>query len=275
MDCHLITTYYHTSEEERSSENLECLRNNIENPLIKCIHLFLQSRDRPTINSNGKIIYIEHNKRPTFSELFSYANTLPAKCIKMISNSDIYFNDTIKQVYVALERWDLLSLSRWDINDEKCLQYYNNFKSQDVWIFRKTIPEDIGDYFIGQHGCDNRILFELKNKKISFGNPSLEIITIHLHKSNLRTYFNDPNYKRVDGPYEYALPVLMGKCKDEYIKYQLYYARYRYYKSLSSNTLPGLKAKKPVRLAAYFYSKLWAFLLNHTVKNPKYINSNL
>lgn len=264
MKFHLVTTYYHTNEAERAAENLECFENNISNPLIGKIHLFLQSRERPQIDDNTKVIFIEHNKRPTFSELISYANNLPPEDIKIISNSDIYFNDTLLLSKLSLKKYKVLALTRWDRNEKGKLIYYNNFKSQDVWIFRDILPEDIGHYYIGQHGCDNRLLSELKSRKISVSNPSLEITTIHLHKSNLRTYFDDPNYQRVPKPYEYSLPefIRYGLYLDNQLLEYYFSARYRYYKSLSSNTLESRDPGFLSRFAALLTSKIWAFMFN-------------
>ena len=43
----LITTYFKSKEPEREAENLECLLQNINNPLIEVVHLFLQGTDFP------------------------------------------------------------------------------------------------------------------------------------------------------------------------------------------------------------------------------------
>jgi hypothetical protein len=206
MSYHLITTYYQTSEEARSKENFECLINNISNPLIKKIHLFLQSTEKPDIDPSDKVIFVNHSKRPTFQDFFRYANKLPVSEIKIIANSDIYYNNTLVKAEEALLKTDIIALTRWDRRDDGSLHFYNNPKSQDTWIFQKKVPEYIGQYYIGQHGCDIRLLYELKCNKISYANFSWDIITIHLHQSGLRTYFNNPNYVYVSPPFEFALP---------------------------------------------------------------------
>ena len=71
----LITTYFKSKELEREAENLECLIENLKNPLIEVVYLFLQSNECPNIE-NSKLKLISHGSRPYFSDLFTYANNL-------------------------------------------------------------------------------------------------------------------------------------------------------------------------------------------------------
>jgi hypothetical protein len=250
----IITTYYKAIEPEREEENIQCLINNLKHPLITGVHLFLQSKEFPNVTQNDKLTYVEHGRRPSFSELFGYGNTLGANTIKVVANSDIYFDDTLRLVGKALKKWDVLALTRWDLREDGTLDFYNNFKSQDVWIFQKQIKHSIGNYHIGRHGCDNRLVFELKNYKYKIGNPSFSIKAIHVHQSALRSYFNNPNYERVPAPFGYVLPISLNGRVNGSQKRNFINGRYRYYKSLSNGTLPGVDST--------VFTKIWAFILS-------------
>ncbi len=259
----LITTYYKANEPEREAENIQCLLNNLNHPLIERVHLFLQTEYVPNIPENAKLLYIEHGRRPTFSELFEFGNKIGNnEVIKIVANSDIYFDETLKLASDALNRWGILALTRWDLKEDNSFEFYNNFKSQDVWIYKKQIKSDIGCYHIGRHGCDNRLVYEFKSKNYKIANPSLTIKTIHIHQSALRPYFDDPNYEFVSPPFDYLLPVSFDEKLKGIIKHYFLRARYQYYKSQSNQTLPGIKFSIFKRIAAVILSKYYAKKLN-------------
>lgn len=239
IEYHLVTTYYYTSEEARALENLECLRNNIDNPVITKIHLFLQGQEKPDVASD-KVVFVKHNRRPMFSELFGYANSLPEEVIKVVANSDIYFNNTLIIAMQALSNVAIIPLTRWDRYSDGTLVFYNNPKSQDTWIFRQRIPDNIGNYFIGQHGCDIRLLYEMKQIGLGFANYSWDIVTIHLHQSGLRSYFKDPDYVYVKPPFEFALPVYLKPSFSQIVVNRDYcMLRYRFFRAALRNSHYG------------------------------------
>jgi hypothetical protein len=258
---HLITTYYKSIEPEREAENLECLKENINNPLIEHIHLFLQGSNYPKIlDIDKKVNYISFGKRPFFSDLFGFANNLENNKIKVVANSDIYFNESIEKASEALKKWDVLALTRWDRLENENLEFYNNYKSQDAWIFRKKLQNYIGEYHIGRHGCDNKLIYEMKKAGYKLNNPSLSIIAIHLHISNLRSYFLDPSYERVDGPYDYLLPTYLNNRDNLSKDKEIYFtkSRYNYYKSKYKNHLPKQDVFILIRLLSFLKSKFYA-----------------
>jgi hypothetical protein len=268
LKIHLITTFYYSDEPDRNQENLKCLHNNINNPFINGIHLFLQGVEKPDLELfpeglSKKITLIKFDRRPLFKDLFEYANSLNDTFIKVISNSDIYFDKSIVNIEKCLKYKDVVTLTRWDLQSDGKVVFYNNYKSQDCWFFRKIIPVDIGNFPLGQHGCDNRLLYELKKRGISYFNPSLSIKAIHVHQSNLRSYFKDPNYQYVDPPFEYALTNFCpGSEEQKSAELKRYYVlnRYNYYKSYSNCTLPGKTTTTFSRSFAFLFSKFWAFL---------------
>jgi hypothetical protein len=254
----LITTYYKAAEPDREAENVQCLVNNLNHSLIVRVHLFLQSSDVPNVSTNNKLHFLEHGKRPTFSELFAYGNTIENNTIKVVANSDIFFDDSLHLAKKALQKWDILALTRWDLGENSSLNFYNNFKSQDVWMYKKRIEPDIGRYHIGRHGCDNRLVYEFKSRNYKIANPSLSIKTIHIHQSASRSYFDDPNYEFVKPPFGYLLPDSLNERLEGINKYNYVRVRYQYNKSRSNQTLPGVKFPIFIRIWAFILSKYYA-----------------
>ncbi len=262
----LITTYYKAAEPEREAENMQCLLNNLDHPLIERVHLFLQSSDLPNESKHNKLHFIKHGKRPTFSELFAYGNTLSPNTIKIVANSDIFFDDSLQLVNKALRKWDVLALTRWDLGRENQLSFFANFKSQDTWMFRKNLPlTNLGDFFIGQYGCDNRLLFELKSNGLKIGNPSFDLKTIHIHNSGLRNYLKDPNYMFVKHPYGYINPHYLDTINiKKFSNKNFVLLKYQYFKSVKNNTLFSVNFNYYQRIFAFFKMKFYAYLTNKT-----------
>ena len=103
-------------------------------------------------------------KAANFSRLFSLSNELfNGNDIYVIANSDIYFDKSINYTKKFLSKNDFFNfLMRWDLTKDNNTVFYNKYHSQDSWIFKCQIDENIGNFFIGQAGCDNRLLYELK-----------------------------------------------------------------------------------------------------------------
>lgn len=94
-----------------------------------------------------------------------------------------------------------LAMSRVDVTKKGHLQFneWTSSISQDSWIFRAPLPEDIdADYYFGWLGCDNRIAYEMKAKNWHVINPSLKLICRHVHATEKRNYTQE---NRVPGQY--------------------------------------------------------------------------
>ena len=158
-----------------------------------------------SLNVNGVPYFniIQINDRLTFKQMFEMTKQYPND-INIIANSDIYFDETILHVR-WLKKRECFALSRWDYNEGKAI-LFNRRDSQDAWCFNGPVPEDIGDYFLGIPGCDNKIAYELMNHGYSILNPSKSIHAIHLHNTEFRTY--NAKTERVPEPYHFIFPHL-------------------------------------------------------------------
>lgn len=253
----LITTYYEDKNIERRQELLDSLINNIANPIISEIHLICENV-MPPIESSDKIVVVMADFRWTFNELIKYANNLGNKKIKIIANTDIYFNETL--AFASKIKFnEVFCLTRWDFDAKENLKFYANFKSQDAWIFRDILPENIGNYYMGIPGCDNRLAHELKENGFNILNPSLSIQAIHLHKTRLRNY--NKSIDKIVGPYSYPLPIGLTKIRSNVEKTNYLLVRRKYYTAILTNAIEGFKHKaidkfKYKLLESYFKFRL-------------------
>ncbi len=271
---YLLTPHYTSTEPARNREIGFCLEKNILNPYIQRVYLFLEQDEGPDLTNfpaalREKVIPVPLGRRPFFSDFFGFANTLDGAALKIVANSDVYFDDTLELAEGCLSKYDVLALTRWDLKGEGSLTFYNSYKSQDCWIFRKQIPPVTGQFYIGYPGCDNRLLYEFRQQGLTYYNPSFSIKAIHVHESQFRGYQKRTGDKRVPPPYAYALPAFCSGIPafaDRSLQAAFAEGRYRYFKSLSSNTLPGKDAGLMQRALAFFASKYWAAVYRRTAR---------
>jgi hypothetical protein len=206
----LIIEYFKSTNQNRDVEYRSCINENIKNNLIEKIYVFISDDSILDIKSD-KIEIVKIDNRPTFHFLFEWCNSNLPEEICIIANTDIFFDSTIKHLnntdltntFVALTRWDLLLKdNQWFVD------FYNKpwnngittgMLSQDSWIFKTPIKLDERSKFLmGKPGCDNRIVQIYLENNYNVKNPSMQIVSKHLHISNHRTYNNTD---MVFGPY--------------------------------------------------------------------------
>jgi hypothetical protein len=202
----LITTYYKTSNEERNNEIDKCLKKNIENKYIKKIYLL--NNKRYDIEDN-KIIQViittDENYKLKYSDAISFINNYLQDDMCILSNSDIYFNDTL----AILKNIDLkdhfFALLRYDEDMDGNVSIFKRHNiprddSQDCWIFQSPLQIDLKkiDFSLGTLGCDSTFAYVAHTSGIKVSNPSYDIVSIHVHNTGFRTY-NDMD--RIHGKY--------------------------------------------------------------------------
>lgn len=172
------------TDPKRKAEFDFCLTKNEENPFIDHIY-FLKSNDE-----------IDIYNRPSYNDFFAEMRKYPND-INIISNSDIYFDETIqltekiksREVY-ALTRWE--KTERYDQRTRKMVEVIMFFNqknpahpprsSQDVWIMRGGPRIENASFGLGINGCDNKIAWLLRAHGYKVRNPSYSIRCIHVHK---------------------------------------------------------------------------------------------
>ena len=205
----LIIEYFQSKNHIRNGEYLYCLHENIGIDEIDNIYIFIEEGSDLNFDS-PKIKKIVTKERPTYQDLFEYCNEHMKDQICVVANADIIFDDTLryfksidmtKQFY-ALSRWEITSSNGKDWNIEP----FDNAASQDSWIFKTPIEtSDEMNYTMGKPGCDNKIVYHMRELGYTCRNPGKKVISIHFHISNFRTY--DWKSDRVPGPYLLVAPV--------------------------------------------------------------------
>ncbi len=198
----LITTLYNETNPERIEEYLTCLKRNLAHPLIEKIHVMydvIKDDEGPThvlnfIKEHGiEITYIRD--RVTYQQCFDLANAQYHKKRILLSNGDIYFNETLSKLVGYNLRKKFLVLTRWETNKDGSLskQYGWHGKaltcSQDVWVFDTPLREFSNAHIkLGILGCDCAIAKQAQLAGLKVLNPCLTIQCCHLHTSNVRNY---------------------------------------------------------------------------------------
>lgn len=205
MNKILYTTFYQDPNPVRQKELELCVVMNVRNPEIDKIIVFLEGKEKDfPVLDHCKITVIE-SERMTYRNFFDFINKQPGaeKDLHIVSNTDIFFDETIGKLNTYKMDDKCLALSRYHYNLDGRIVLHNEQYSQDTWIFYGKIKKiDYCDFYMGIRGCDNRIAYEIKKAGYKISNPAHSIRTIHYHISESRNY----GLNAVQKPY-LAVPV--------------------------------------------------------------------
>jgi hypothetical protein len=196
---YLIQQYYVAPQTSRRREIKLALEMNIACPYIDKIILL---NEKPMeLPASDKITEVIINRRLTYLDVMKHIKyNVPKDTHVIFSNSDIYMDSTLRQLYSLDMDKKFLSLLRYDVASD-----YNGITSaepklfgprpdsQDTWIVWSSSIDfepseaDFGFSF-GIPGCDNAITVSMLRKRFAVANPALSIKTYHIHSSNVRNY---------------------------------------------------------------------------------------
>ena len=186
----------------RHDEYTKTLQYNIDNMYIDKIVLLVE--DTPNIDPSilkNKVDIVKVKRQPTYGDYFNYINEEYYNWICVLGNLDIMYTDSIITVHEYIDDDTVIALSRYEINPDNSLTPMTGGEgSQDTWIFKSKIRVDnmASNFTMGIGGCDNRIAYELqKNYKVI--NPCSQIISMHMHRSNIRTWDTQPILNLAEG----------------------------------------------------------------------------
>jgi hypothetical protein len=207
----LFTSWYHSDNEQRNEENRICLQKNFENPLISKIILLCDNNSEESVCVNSKIGIVIVGDRPTYADFFKVMQGFPDD-IKILANSDIYFDDTLSYIR-DMPEGNCYALTRWD--DKEHGKFLNpNPGSQDVWIFKGKLKDIYGDFQLGFWACDCRLIYELRKAGYVVQNPCITIKTYHLHRELRNLAVNPYPDKTIPGPHESAFICSLNEVND-------------------------------------------------------------
>ena len=220
----LITTYYISSHEERNKEIKECLIKNYQNKYIEKIYLL--NDDIYNINfinyKQNKIVqYIisyEKNYKLKYNDAIKFINEKLQNKICILSNTDIYFDHTLSKINNKIIHNSCFALLRYDFDLDSNKKIFSRFDiprddSQDCWIFRSPLNVDLDklNFSFGTLGCDSLFAYHISNSGLKLSNPSLDIISLHVHNTEFRTNNSDD---RIHGKYCLIKPCYLNELPE-------------------------------------------------------------
>ena len=238
-DINLFYQFFIHSNIERHKEITYCLRKNIENKHITKIYLLNErvytleemgissSIASPLVSlAKNKIIQVITNIRLQYAHVFNYVTQNNIKGYIIINNADIFFNDTLQNLYVSTLHHEpinnnnnnnsssskqMFAQLRFEYNKEdiaKSELFGPRTDSQDTWIFHSNNMiqsqfEKLFEFELGMPGCDNKIVYLMMILGYEVINDPYFIKTFHYHTTNIRNYTND---NRIIPPYACIIP---------------------------------------------------------------------
>ena len=190
----LIQQYYQPTKSQRAKEINQSLEKNIECTSIDKI-ILLNEKIYSDIPTSSKIEQVNIGHRLKYYDVLNYIKTsVPKDTFVVFSNSDIYMDSTLTQLYNIDLNMKFLALLRYDVQLEgEPILFGPRADSQDTWIvWSSSIHFDVTEadfgFNFGVSGCDNALTVAMLKKKFVVSNPAYSIKTYHLHNSNIRTY---------------------------------------------------------------------------------------
>lgn len=221
----LITSYYKTINEERNKEINRCLFNNYNNRYIEKIYLLnnkifnLDFMSDPYNKIEQIIISNNENYILKYCDAVEFINENLKDKICILANSDIYFDHTIQKINNSVINNTCIALLRYDVDKNGNLKIFSQHglprdDSQDSWIFRSPLNVNLKElnFSLGTLGCDNIFANIIYKSKIGIYNPCFDIISIHLHNTEFRTYNVD---NRLHGKYSLLTPCKLNDKKPD------------------------------------------------------------
>jgi len=227
----LFQQFYINKIDERQNEIRKTLLYNCNNNLINNIYLLNERiyTDEELGVKSDKIKQIVIDKRMTYKDVFTFVENNNIDGYIIISNSDIFFDKSIKNIQKCqvIKDKKVYCLNRFNFNSKNLsgldLDLSGRPDCQDVWIYHSKFNnilfnKDIFDIELGIPGCDNKIIYLFKLLGFNCYNEPEIIKSYHFHKIMTRNY--DQNTKRPNYPYYAIFPVLkhdyIDNCRNKF-----------------------------------------------------------
>ena len=227
----LFQQFYINKIDERQNEIRKTLLYNCNNNSINNIYLLNERiySDGELGVKSDKIKQIIIDKRLTYQDVFSFVENNKIDGYIIISNSDIFFDKSIKNIQncQVIKDKKIYCLNRFNFDSKNLseleLDLCGRPDCQDVWIYHSNFNnilfnKDIFDIELGTPGCDNKIIYLFKLLGFNCYNEPEIIKSYHFHKIMTRNY--DQNTKRPNYPYYAIFPVLkhdyIDNCRNKF-----------------------------------------------------------
>jgi hypothetical protein len=190
----VVTTIKLPASQARVRDYVACLETNCKNPFVEKLIIFLEGWEEGSFSlfDHSKIEIVPINYRAALNKLIEYGSkTFPGKYLT-ICNADIFFEPGS-----GLERvTELQEGSMWALARHHCLggnwypEFPPNWGSYDSFVFKAPLPKiDLPlDLEVGRAGCDSYLVARAILSGIPVANPSLSIVSKHLHSVDDRSH---------------------------------------------------------------------------------------
>ena len=221
----LVTTYYKPTNKDREEEINRCLIKNYQNKYIEKIYLLNDKIYDIPIKNNYKnkieqiIVSNDKKYKLTYYDSIKFINEKLDDRICILSNSDIYFDNSLQKINNKTIKNNFMALLRYDEDKDFKKNIFKRFDeprddSQDCWIFKSPLKVDLNKlhFSFGTLGCDSIFAsFVAYESGLNIMNPSYDIISTHVHLTDYRTYSQDD---RIHGKYCLIKPCYLGERKN-------------------------------------------------------------
>jgi len=191
----LIQQFFFPKNKNRQIEIMKCLNRNTSNENIhKMIHL---NEEKYKVG-HKKLEQVIIKKRLSFNDAVLYANEHLQGETVIVSNADIYFDDTIKNIEkLNLDEKTIVCNLRWERNGKLFMK--NNeprSDSQDFWVFKAPLQIQFPyEITLGKPGCDKAIVALCQSQGYNTINVPY-LIKGHHVQSAINKYTQDMNLPR-------------------------------------------------------------------------------
>lgn len=196
----LFVEYIKVKDAYRQSEFDYCYYNYLKTDYFDKIYV-ITKEDIPIVDK--RVITIPSiGDRTNYQYIFDLPQSHDPDNLNFISNSDIYFDNTIKLLDNNITNDIAIGLSRTYPEDD--FYFINNFHvngkaspgSNDVWCWRGKCKVNNANFPIGYTACDCRIMQCFVEAGYRVYNPATDISIWHKHK-----FRGNKIPPTVDGPY--------------------------------------------------------------------------
>jgi len=161
----------------RTGELLYCLSANLE--VFDEVILVGEPWEVEVTDPKLTVVILDH--RPTIAEMIAAAG-VTAGDVFVIANADIEWDAVSVALAAALPVCEAYALSMWEGDPLKLVP-----RSNDSWVLRAPVTV-AADFELGRPFCHLCFQWLLDDAGLVLSNPCREIVTIHRHASQVRTY---------------------------------------------------------------------------------------
>lgn len=183
----LITQFYLPSDPSLQRSLQEVLRRNLLHEAIEEVYLMCDADySFDQLPNHHKITKLPQSRRLQFADAFRVMNERLRGRVVILANSDICFDDSLRDLSRSLpgDPRLVLALSKWTpVGGASSLSLSLRSDSQDAWVLSSPVPEQVlqqSGFFLGAPRCDNRLAQVFLDAGYRVKNPSFFVHAIEL-----------------------------------------------------------------------------------------------